>query len=122
MHENRCIERSILANIEPYYINKENSNEIYGVLPYVAPEILQGKPLTESIDIYSFGMIMWTLSAGVLPWCNRPHDSNLASQICSGLRPEIRTPNVYTQLMTRCWDSDPSSRPTTSELNDELET
>ncbi|CAI2186310.1 20010_t:CDS:2, partial [Funneliformis geosporum] len=109
-------------DIEPYSINKENSNEIYGVLPYVAPEILQGKPLTESVDIYSFGMIMWTLSAGVLPWCNRPHDSNLASQICSGLRPEIRTPNVYTQLMTRCWDSDPSSRPTTSELNDELET
>ncbi|CAI2186039.1 13378_t:CDS:2 [Funneliformis geosporum] len=111
-----------IPDIEPYSINKENSNEIYGVLPYVAPEILQGKPLTESVDIYSFGMIMWTLSAGVLPWCNRPHDSNLASQICSGLRPEIRTPNVYTQLMTRCWDSDPSSRPTTSELNDELET
>ncbi|CAI2169729.1 19065_t:CDS:1 [Funneliformis geosporum] len=108
-----------IPEIGSYSIDRKNSNEIYGDLPYIAPEVLQGKPLTEAADIYSFGMIMWTISAGVLPWCNRTHDSQLFNEITSG---EIRTPKVYTHLMTRCWDDDPSSRPNTSELYGELET
>jgi hypothetical protein len=61
---------------------------------------------------------MWTLSAGIRPWCDRPHDLRLATEICSGLRPEIidGTPNVYIQLMAQCWHSDPSRRPTASQL------
>ena len=38
--------------------DKKNSNEIYGVLPYIDPEILKGKPPTKASDIYSFGIIM----------------------------------------------------------------
>ncbi|CAI2181647.1 4483_t:CDS:2 [Funneliformis geosporum] len=98
--------------------DKKNSNEINGVLPYTDPEILKGNPPTKSSDIYSFGIIMWTLSAGIRPWCNRPHDIQLATEICFGLRPEIidGTPEVYIQIMTQCWNSDPSKRPVASQL------
>src|SRR6266542_3120966 len=37
----------------------QSSTDIYGVLPFVAPEILRGKPYTTASDIYSFSMIMW---------------------------------------------------------------
>ncbi|CAI2194572.1 9365_t:CDS:1, partial [Funneliformis geosporum] len=50
-----------------------------------------------------------------------PRDSQLTNEICFGLHPEIRTPKHYTQLMTQCWSSDPSNRPTISELNEKLE-
>ena len=41
-------------------INKRNnSNEIFGVISYLAPEVLSKKPYTRESDIYSFGMIMW---------------------------------------------------------------
>src|SRR5207253_8822082 len=36
----------------------EENNEIYGVLPYVAPEILDGKKYTPAADIYGLGVIM----------------------------------------------------------------
>src|SRR5581483_7257551 len=41
--------------------SKKNSNvslrEVYGVMPFMAPEILRGQRPTLSSDIYSFGMI-----------------------------------------------------------------
>ncbi|CAI2162539.1 2205_t:CDS:1 [Funneliformis geosporum] len=102
--------------------NKKISNQIYGVVPYVAPEILKGNPPTKASDIYSFGIILWIISAGIRPWCNRPHDLELATEICFGLRPEIidGTPNAYIQLMTRCWNSNPTMRPTAAQLYDIL--
>ncbi|PKY50843.1 kinase-like protein [Rhizophagus irregularis] len=36
-----------------------DKTKIYGVMPYVAPEVLRGKPYTQAADIYSFGMIMY---------------------------------------------------------------
>ena len=36
-----------------------DSTKIYGVMPYVAPEVLRGKPYTQAADIYSFSMIMY---------------------------------------------------------------
>ncbi|CAI2162828.1 9119_t:CDS:2 [Funneliformis geosporum] len=103
-------------------IGKTNSDKIYGVLPYVAPEVLRGNPIIKASDIFSFGIIMWTLSAGIRPWYNRPHDLKLATDICAGLRPEIidGTPKAYVELMTNCWDLNPSMRPTASELNELL--
>src|SRR5206468_2177562 len=36
-----------------------DATKIYGVMPYVAPEVLRGKPYTQAADIYSFGMVMY---------------------------------------------------------------
>src|SRR5438034_654819 len=41
--------------------NKEQSVKkegIYGVLPYMAPEVLRGRQYTKAADIYSFGIVM----------------------------------------------------------------
>ncbi|PKK66077.1 kinase-like protein, partial [Rhizophagus irregularis] len=90
----------------------------YGVIPFVAPEIFDGNMPTKESDIYSFGMIMWMLSAGVRPYCDRPHDSQLIQQICSGLRPSVvsGTPSAFSKLMLQCLNASPSSRPTVSQI------
>ncbi|RGB33290.1 kinase-like domain-containing protein [Rhizophagus diaphanus] len=91
-----------------------NINEIYGVLPYMAPEILRKKPYTPASDIYSFSMIMWEFSSGIPPFNHEAHDHHLSLSICRGERPEIvkNTPKCYIDLMKKCWDSNPSNRPT----------
>src|SRR6266511_2126763 len=42
--------------------------EIYGVISYMAPEILRRKGYTTASDIYSFGMIIWELITGRIPF------------------------------------------------------
>ena len=53
----------LISNNEAYIIDLglcrpisklHNSKDIYGVLPYMAPEVLRGKPYTPASDIYSF--------------------------------------------------------------------
>jgi len=52
---------------------RDNSNKIFGVIPYLAPEVLSRKPYTKESDIYSFGMIMWEFTTGKKPFHDRPH-------------------------------------------------
>ncbi|POG71750.1 hypothetical protein GLOIN_2v1602321, partial [Rhizophagus irregularis DAOM 181602=DAOM 197198] len=59
------------------------------------------------------GMIMWELTTGCRPFTNVKHDHELIYNIIDGKRPEITndTPECYCDLMNRCWDSNPSKRP-----------
>ncbi|CAI2185381.1 15118_t:CDS:2, partial [Funneliformis geosporum] len=88
-------------------------NETYGIIPYIAPEVLQGKKYTIASDIYSFGMIMWECMTGRRPFWDRTHDTELIIDICDGLRPltGIVAPEGYIELMKECWDPDQSKRP-----------
>jgi serine/threonine protein kinase len=92
--------------------------KIYGVIPFMAPEILRGKPYTPASDIYSFSMIMWEFTSGVPPFNSREHNIQLSLGICKGERPEIieNTPQCYIDLMKKCWDEDPLKRPSASEV------
>src|SRR6266542_1282016 len=103
-----------------YYQSTSKKNDIYGVLPFVAPEVLRGKPYTLASDIYSFSMIMWEFTSGIPPFDDNAHDFHLALNICKGKRPEIveNTPQCYMDLMKKCWDKDPLKRPDASEIAD----
>ncbi|CAB4439226.1 unnamed protein product [Rhizophagus irregularis] len=97
--------------------NKSSTN-IYGNLPYIAPEVIIGREYTIKSDIYSIAMLMWEISFEQPPFINYGHDYNLAMNIVNGIRPRIVSgiPAEYKDLMEQCWDSDPSKRPNTYTL------
>src|SRR5437660_7606520 len=97
---------------------KDNPDKIFGVIPYIAPEVLSKKPYMKESDIYSFGMIMWELTTGKKPFHDRSHNHCLITDILKGERPQITddTPKFYAELMKRCWDHNPENRPTAREI------
>src|SRR5438067_3258686 len=67
-------------------VDEKSSGKIYGIVSYIAPEVLQGKKNTK---VYSVGMLMWEIFAGYPPFDDRAHNYHLILQICEGLRPPI---------------------------------
>ncbi|CAB4411488.1 unnamed protein product [Rhizophagus irregularis] len=98
-------------------MNAQN-NDTYGVLPYVAPEVLRGKEYTQASDIYGFGIIAYEICTGLPPYHDIAHDRTLAVKICQGLRPKsnYKIPQLILDIIHRCWDNDPLKRPKANEL------
>jgi hypothetical protein len=113
--------RNSIPSVSPSHSTRKG---IYGILPYVAPEVLQGKEYTKSSDIYSLGIIMWELSNSATlkkqqchkqPFHDQPYDINLATEIVvNEKRPDIDEANIpecWLDLMKKCWASKPEDRP-----------
>jgi serine/threonine protein kinase len=100
------------------YDRLENTNIIYGVLPYIAPEVLRGQNFTKAADIYSFGIIMYEVISGLPPYHDISHDNILAMKICQGFRPRfnIKVPQLIVHLIKRCLDAYSLNRPTAVEI------
>ncbi|CAG8753183.1 5719_t:CDS:1, partial [Racocetra fulgida] len=60
---------------------EHEDKEIYGVLPYVAPEVLMGHGYTTASDIYSFGVILSVVSTGIGPFDDRSFNFELVLEI-----------------------------------------
>ncbi|CAG8616801.1 185_t:CDS:2 [Ambispora leptoticha] len=77
--------------------------QIFGVLPYIAPEVLQGQPYTQASDIYSWGIIAYEYLAQAYPYADKNlNDTGLALEVCNGLRPEIDKvplPHWYEEIL-----------------------
>ncbi|GET02602.1 kinase-like domain-containing protein [Rhizophagus clarus] len=98
--------------------SQNDKKEIYGVLPYVDPEVLRGKEYTQESDIYGFGIIAYEICTGLPPYHDIPHDEFLAMKICNGLRPrsDYKIPQFIFDIINQCWDAVPSKRPKAVEL------
>ncbi|RIB20018.1 kinase-like domain-containing protein [Gigaspora rosea] len=115
--------KSYIADLGLSRKKDDNSKVIFGVMPYVAPEVLSGQQLTSAADIYGFGVIMSEMSTGQRPFNGYPFVKSLAFKICNGLRPEFAsgTPSCYIELAKKCMDFDLKERPNAEQVYDKLQ-
>lgn len=94
-----------------------------GTYRYMAFEVLQHKPYNASVDVYSFGVILWYMHTGRLPFgnCRCPIDFVHLAQESRPLNCEgLGDPDIASMIQS-CVSLDPSHRLRFDELLDNLD-
>ncbi|PRP73158.1 outer membrane autotransporter barrel domain-containing protein [Planoprotostelium fungivorum] len=111
-------------------LNGENG--ALGTTQWLAPEVFSGEGegwlnYTLASDIYSYGILLWELISpnGKLPW-DGVNVMKIPELVVAGERPQlpsvsfVQIPQQYRHVMTSCWHSHPSKRPTASQVVGDL--
>ena len=79
-----------------------------------APELLRREHYTNSIDVYSFGIVLWEVFAGELPFADLEWASLVESAVLRGERPHrprALPHDALWELMATCWADAAEARP-----------
>ncbi|CAK7355629.1 unnamed protein product [Dovyalis caffra] len=94
-----------------------------GTYRWMAPEVIEHKPYDHKADVFSFGIVMWELLTGELPYSYLTPLQAAVGVVQKGLRPTIpkHTHPKLAELLERCWQQDPTQRPDFSQIIDILQ-
>lgn len=94
-----------------------------GTYRWMAPEVIEHSPYRESADVYSFGIVLWELVTGQVPYSAMTPLQAAVGVVQKGLRPEIppTCPPAIADLMRACWTRNPQDRPTFEALKQQVE-
>ncbi|XP_004512230.1 serine/threonine-protein kinase STY17 [Cicer arietinum] len=89
-----------------------------GTYRWMAPEVIEHKPYDQKADVFSFGIALWELLTGELPYSYLTPLQAAVGVVQKGLRPTIpkNTHPRLSELLQRCWQQDPKERPAFSEI------
>jgi serine/threonine protein kinase len=104
---------------------QKNENGMYlmtgntGSLRYMAPECAKNEPYDQRVDSYSFGILFWQICSLQTPYAGMSTRAHAQRVVQQGQRPkpDKSWPSSWVDLMTRCWDSNVSSRPDFDEIS-----
>lgn len=88
-----------------------------GTYRWMAPEVLEHKPYDHKVDVYSFGIMIWEVVTGEVPYAGLTPLQAAIGVVQRNLRPTMpptASPKL-TDLAEACWHQDPVQRPEFSE-------
>ena len=94
-------------------LTKEQST--LGTAPYMSPEQIQGENVDQRSDIWSFGVVLYELVTGELPFKGDYEQAVIYSILNESPKPisEISsdTPSTFSDIIERCLQKEPENRP-----------
>ncbi|CAI9756642.1 unnamed protein product [Fraxinus pennsylvanica] len=95
-----------------------------GTYRWMAPEMIEEKPYTRKVDVYSFGIALWELTTALLPFLGMTPVQAAFAVVEKNERPPLAAncQLALAHLMKRCWVANHSKRPDFSDIVSALET
>lgn len=85
----------------------------------MAPEVMMFREFNESSDVYSFGIVLWEILTRQEPFSQFRALDEFRQAVCVRHERPIIPPDTLDslrRLIERCWDKDPTRRPTFREI------
>jgi serine/threonine protein kinase len=86
-----------------------------GSWAYMAPEVAKGYKYNFSVDVYSFGIVLWELCNGKFAFEGKQFDKEARPSIFRGVWPK-----ALEILMMECWHWNPNQRPSFVQIEERL--
>uniref|UniRef100_A0A3Q1IZ41 Protein kinase domain-containing protein n=1 Tax=Anabas testudineus TaxID=64144 RepID=A0A3Q1IZ41_ANATE len=97
---------------------------VVGTFPWMAPEVIQSLPVSETCDTYSYGVVLWEMLTREVPFKGFEglQVAWLVVEKQERLTIPTSCPASFAELMRKCWQADPKERPQFKQVLAILET
>ncbi|KAM9321543.1 mitogen-activated protein kinase kinase kinase 12 [Gastrophryne carolinensis] len=115
---NMLITYDDLVKISDFGTSKELSDKstkmsFAGTVAWMAPEVIRNEPVSEKVDIWSFGVVLWELLTGEIPYKDVDSSAIIWGVGSNSLHLPVPSscPDGFKLLLRQCWNSKPRNRP-----------
>ncbi|XP_039212288.1 mitogen-activated protein kinase kinase kinase 13 isoform X2 [Crotalus tigris] len=93
--------------------DKSTKMSFAGTVAWMAPEVIRNEPVSEKVDIWSFGVVLWELLTGEIPYKDVDSSAIIWGVGSNSLHLPVPStcPDGFKILMKQSWQSKPRNRP-----------
>ncbi|XP_068602225.1 mitogen-activated protein kinase kinase kinase 13 [Brachionichthys hirsutus] len=93
--------------------DKSTKMSFAGTVAWMAPEVIRNEPVSEKVDIWSFGVVLWELLTGEIPYKDVDSSAIIWGVGSNSLHLPVPStcPDGFKILMKQAWQGKPRNRP-----------
>uniref|UniRef100_A0A3P8VVG0 Mitogen-activated protein kinase kinase kinase 12 n=1 Tax=Cynoglossus semilaevis TaxID=244447 RepID=A0A3P8VVG0_CYNSE len=93
--------------------DKSTKMSFAGTVAWMAPEVIRNEPVSEKVDIWSFGVVMWEMLTGEVPYKDVDSSAIIWGVGNNSLQLPVPEgcPDSFKLLLRQCWNCKPRNRP-----------
>ncbi|XP_023669189.1 mitogen-activated protein kinase kinase kinase 12 [Paramormyrops kingsleyae] len=115
---NMLITSDDVVKISDFGTSKELSDNstkmsFAGTVAWMAPEVIRNEPVSEKVDVWSFGVVLWELLTGEIPYKDVDSSAIIWGVGNNSLQLPVpdSCPDGFKILLQQCWNFKPRNRP-----------